>query len=844
MSGLFGGGSQQQPQQQPSSTSQTTSNIPDWAIPYATKNLGQAEALTDINQNPYQSYQGQRVADFNPMQQQSFSQIGGMQTSPQTGQATNMSGMAGIGSLYAGQNYQNQATSPGAIQAYMSPYQQNVTDYQKQQAISDYGRALPGQGAAAVAQGAFGGSRQAVAGAEGQRNLQNQLMGIQAAGTQDAFRNAQQAQQFGASLGLQGMGQANTAANTLGQLGQQDYTQRMGINAAQQQAGAVQQAQTQQGLSNQYQEFLNQQNYPYKQLGFMSDILRGTPTSGGAQSMYQAPPNMMGMGAGLGIAALNAYAKADGGIINAYKEGGSVRHFAMGGLADPETELAAKSKMPPTNTAEALAKFMLPMIEKMHQPKANPQTTTVAEDMAKEILSRQQDGQQAGIAGLPVDNIQEENYRGGGIVAFQSGGDAENSFDSGEMQKLVNTIPQTIETPDSSAAGKYADLIKTMKADKERYAPESMEVIEAANKAARERQGIVGQVGDYRQAQLEKDQAGEDKRKEQAGKNFWISAGLNMAAEASKRGNPVSGLAAILQPASVGAEKALPGYLAEQEKLKSLTEARNKEMSDIQNSRRAEAAGLVTINQSTKDKQDARIEKIDAAILSAHTKVADSAAAKEAAIAGKAPDAQTAYARAYVNSQIAQGSKVDPVTLYWEGAKQYVRENRAFDPRYAGITQQGISAENISSVALQRLNDEARAKAGKSTDDFLKSSAGRLASVQKMSKDTENTAANLKNSTKLPTDNFEKYKTQLFEDYMEKYRPADVAQNPAPRNPLPSKTSSAEAKGSSDSHPAKGASFTYGSIKGAPLGGRLGELTGRGYEILDKTGKLVGYAQE
>jgi hypothetical protein len=29
-------------------------------MPYATKLLGQAQALTDINQNPYQPYQGQR----------------------------------------------------------------------------------------------------------------------------------------------------------------------------------------------------------------------------------------------------------------------------------------------------------------------------------------------------------------------------------------------------------------------------------------------------------------------------------------------------------------------------------------------------------------------------------------------------------------------------------------------------------------------------------------------------------------------------------------------------------------------------------------------------------------
>jgi hypothetical protein len=95
----------------------------------------------------------------------------------------------------------------------------------------------------------------------------------------------------------------------LGILGQHQYGQQMVINAAQQQAGAQIQAQEQQGLSNRYQDFLNQQNYPDKQLGFMSDIMRGTPTSGGASSVYQAPPSnaavagnvaQMGLGALLG----------------------------------------------------------------------------------------------------------------------------------------------------------------------------------------------------------------------------------------------------------------------------------------------------------------------------------------------------------------------------------------------------------------------------------------------------------------------------------------------------------------------------------------------------------------
>jgi hypothetical protein len=294
----------------PTQQTVTQSNIPEWARPYGEKLLGQTQALTDINQNPYQQYEGQRIAGFNPLQQQAFQNVQGMQVSPQTGQAAGMAGLAGLGGLNAGQNYQNQATNPNAVAQYMSPYQQNVTDFQKQQAINDYGRALPGMQAQAVGQGAFGGSRQAIVGAEAQRNLQNNLAGIQATGTQNAFQNAQQAQQFGANLGLQGYGLAGQQAATLGQLGQQDYGQRMGINAAQQQAGAQQQAQEQQGLTQRYQDFQNQQRYPYQQLGFMSDILRGMPSGQATQTMYQAPPSALGQLAGVGQLGLGALLKS------------------------------------------------------------------------------------------------------------------------------------------------------------------------------------------------------------------------------------------------------------------------------------------------------------------------------------------------------------------------------------------------------------------------------------------------------------------------------------------------------------------------------------------------------
>ena len=112
---------------------------------------------------------------------------------------------------------------------------------------------------------------------------------------------AEQSRQFGAGLGMQGLQQQLAAAGMLGNLGQQQYQQQMGINAAQLGAGGQQQALGQELLNLQYQDFMNQQQQPYKQLEFMSGILRGLPATGQTQTMYQAPGSLFGQIAGVGL---------------------------------------------------------------------------------------------------------------------------------------------------------------------------------------------------------------------------------------------------------------------------------------------------------------------------------------------------------------------------------------------------------------------------------------------------------------------------------------------------------------------------------------------------------------
>lgn len=120
----------------------------------------------------------------------------------------------------AGQQYARQATSPGAMQAYMSPYMQNVVDVQNREAQRQAGIAGTQQQAEAARAGAFGGGRDAIMRAERERNLSTLMNQNQAQGLQSAYQQAQQAQQFGAGLGLQGLSGAQQGLGTALQGGQ------------------------------------------------------------------------------------------------------------------------------------------------------------------------------------------------------------------------------------------------------------------------------------------------------------------------------------------------------------------------------------------------------------------------------------------------------------------------------------------------------------------------------------------------------------------------------------------------------------------------------------------------
>jgi len=314
----------------PSNTTQTQ-ELPAWARGYAQDVLAKGAALTNINNNPYVKYRGERLAGFDPMQQQSFAGARGMQVAPQIGQATQYATQAGrytpVGQQYTGAN----------VGQYMNPFLENALAPQLRKAAEAGRMAQQEQAAKAVGMGAFGGTRGALQQSMVDQNTRQNLSDINAQGYSDAFNQAAnmfntdqarriQEAQFGNSAQQQ-------AAQLLGQLGGQQFQQGMDINKLLNTYGAQQQAQQQRADDIAYQNFMDQQNYAYKQLGFMSDLIKNPAIGSRNQTlMYEAAPNTLSTLAGLGTGAA-ALAAAKGGIVG-YAGGGSVGYAGGGGISE------------------------------------------------------------------------------------------------------------------------------------------------------------------------------------------------------------------------------------------------------------------------------------------------------------------------------------------------------------------------------------------------------------------------------------------------------------------------------------------------------------------------------
>jgi hypothetical protein len=212
------------------------------------------------------------------------------------------------------------AFDPGSVSQFMNPYTEEVIE----QTQKDIGRLGDRQQQAlkdrAVAAGAFGGGREAVGSAEIGRNVLDQQartgaalrsQGFQQAmgQAQTAFENQQRRQQqAGQIFGGLGTAQAGLGGQQAA-LGQATAQLGLGLQGAQQKdvstllgLGGLEQAQQQAGLDAFRRTIAERARSPYQNIGFLSDIFRGVPSTGGTFTQQQTQdPSMLSQVAGLGL---------------------------------------------------------------------------------------------------------------------------------------------------------------------------------------------------------------------------------------------------------------------------------------------------------------------------------------------------------------------------------------------------------------------------------------------------------------------------------------------------------------------------------------------------------------
>ena len=228
---------------------------------------------------------------------------------------TQVSNLQAPGAFTTGQQAQEAGisgllASPGmfdtnAAQAYMSPYQQNVTDIQARQAIDAAKKAQLSTNLASARQGTYGGARQALLQGQREAGLRTQLGDIQAKGLQSAFTNAQQ--QFGADRAAQlataqGLGNIGAQQGSLGVQQQASELDRLKTLGA---YGDLERGIMQEGMGAEAAYQRRQDEFGQQQLGNLANILRGIPTTNTTQTNTTPPPSFASQLTGLGITGLS-----------------------------------------------------------------------------------------------------------------------------------------------------------------------------------------------------------------------------------------------------------------------------------------------------------------------------------------------------------------------------------------------------------------------------------------------------------------------------------------------------------------------------------------------------------
>ena len=276
----------------------TTSALPDWYTNYAMQVLANQNAVAA---NPVATFQGPRLAEFSPMQQQAFQATqqaaGAYQPALTQATQTTQQALQAPGALTTAQPYLAQAaqTVPQVTQQYMNPYTEQVVNRIGELGARNLSETLmPAITSKYINAGQLGYGPRGGSGtpsgmmtdtARALRDTNADILAAQSAALQSGYNTAQQTAQTDLSrLGQIGqtagtlantqIGQQLTGAGQLGALGQS--AQQLGLTGAGAlgSVGAMQQGQAQKSLDTAYQDFLRQQGYPQEQINNMLTTMK------------------------------------------------------------------------------------------------------------------------------------------------------------------------------------------------------------------------------------------------------------------------------------------------------------------------------------------------------------------------------------------------------------------------------------------------------------------------------------------------------------------------------------------------------------------------------------------
>lgn len=275
-------------------------------------------------ENPFQSYQGERVAGLNETQTGAQADFLAGQDAG-TGLMSEAAEAARAAGGYQPQQVETQSFADADLSGYMNPHLSAVRDATMKEIGRNRDLSLNDMNAQATRAGAFGGSRHGVAEAETRRGYADVEARTLAQLNSDAFNSAAdlfnqdanrglQADTTNANLSMQGAELGLRSAGLMGELGgQMDASNRANAGMASF-FGGQQQAVDQANLDAQYQDFLRQDQDTQRRIATELSMMGMAPiiTDSTGTQTTRTNPGLMGW-AGMGLQGASLFMGGGGG---------------------------------------------------------------------------------------------------------------------------------------------------------------------------------------------------------------------------------------------------------------------------------------------------------------------------------------------------------------------------------------------------------------------------------------------------------------------------------------------------------------------------------------------------